>query len=201
MSPLPKIEFDTARFVERWHEGATMAQLGAEFGGSSTWAGNHCLRLGLRRNRDTGQMPGKTVEVLYVDHQKSTTWIAKRLGTSHSVIARLLRSRGVKLRKGGKVWVDKRAQCVSLRRQGFSYPEIAKIVGGLTAEQVGWQVRKVLGAGKRGVPPKVDDDQLLALWHQHRNYNEVARHAGVSGSTVRARLLKIRSRQPDRNTG
>ena len=198
MSPLPKIEFDTARFVERWHEGATMAQLGAEFGGTGSWAGNQCIKLGLRRQINTGDLPGNTIEALYVEHRKTSTWIAKKLGTSHSVITRLLRSRGVEIRKGGKQWVDKRAQCVALRRQGLTYPEIGERVG-LTEDQVGRQVRMVLGTGRRGVPHKVPLDELVRLRKKRMTYRAIAETVGLHPATVSARLRDVVILEPDPN--
>jgi DNA-binding CsgD family transcriptional regulator len=109
------------------------------------------LRMGLpRRGIDpTAPLNTTAMAVLYTTEQHSLDDLAKQLKCSRDYVKQRLLARGVKMRPAVRRHPDKVAECVSWRRLGCSFKEIATLVG-LSEYQVRGRCRKVLGPGKRG---------------------------------------------------
>ncbi len=153
--PKPK-RYNKREFRKRWKRGDSLASMAEHFGAGTSWVSATAERLGLdRRQISSGDLPGAEIEQRYLDGETSPQ-LAKDYGTDHAVICRVLRSRGVVIRKavkgplpGKQRTVDLGPWCVSLVAQGLDYRMTGLLVG-LSETQVGHRVRKLCGPGKRG---------------------------------------------------
>ncbi len=147
---IPPKQLDEDLLRRLWHADVKTAEIGRQLGCSQSTASNRALKLGLpRRTVQTGTLPQTLIVGLYVDHQRTTEEIGAQFGTSHTTIARVLRTRGVTLRRAVKRCPDLKTECVRLYRGGLTQKEIAPLLG-LTIAQVHHRLAKVLGVGSHG---------------------------------------------------
>lgn len=114
------------------------------FNVSTSWVSLHATRLQLQpRQKSSSLIPWRRVVELYVHHNWTATQIARSYQSTRGTIARGLQARGIAIRPGGPVWIDRTTECLTLRSRGMTFIEIGKALG-ITKWQVSYQLRKAL---------------------------------------------------------
>ncbi len=130
---------------------------------------------------------------LYFEERLSMREIAKRMNIGTTTVNRALRSIPgfATLKKRSRITDEIKASAIELYAQGFSVPSIAEHLGGLCPQTIRNIVRRdkpdLLREFKKGVRPKVSEDQrkvVYELYNEGNKYAYIAEKAGVSVSTA-----------------
>ena len=147
---IPRMQLDEDLLRRLWLADVTTTKIARQLGCSQSTASKRAQQIGLpRRAVQTGTLPQALIVGLYVDDKRTTEEIGAQFGVSHTTIRRVLRARGVTLRRAVKRCPDLKAECVRLYRGGMTMKEIAPALG-LTEAQVHHRLAKVLGVGSHG---------------------------------------------------
>ena len=191
----PNMVIDDNKLRELWAQGLTLAELSKVFGYSRSALSNRAHRLGCKRRcSDPTIMPNKAICQAYEQGQTSEA-IAKQLKVASSTIRRILKSRGIKMRKPGPP-IDPEVQlrCVRWARQGYRLTQIADMVG-LPRSRVKNMVKPILGRMPSYPVSCAPIEELVACHKAGMNFCEMGRKYNRTGQTMQRRVSRCLSRQ------
>lgn len=189
-----RVSYDEAKFRQLWAEGVDVREIGREFGVGHNWASDTAKRLGLpRRQIRRDSLNAELLRAAYengLTHAEIAEQLRAKVPTiSPTTVRRALLRAGTTMRPAKIRLKAPHHEIARLFRTGLSRAAIAVRLG-LSRAQVAYSVRKVLGPGPRGLPPRVDVAQILWLRRLGRSMREIGRAVGCRHSVVAHHLRK-----------
>lgn len=189
-----RLPFDEERFRKLWADGVGVREIGRELGVGHNWASVTAKRLGLpRRAMVRNGLNGNLLRAAYENgltfDEIATQLRAKVPTLSGSSVRRALLLAGTKMRPGRKRMRVDYTAFLRLFRSGWTRPQIAKHYG-IRVNRVSHGIRKLIGAGPRGLPPRVNVPEIKRLRRLGHSLREIAKLVGCKHSTVSHHLSK-----------